>query len=331
MPAGLIISYFRAIASDCRIPATRIDRRSMSRPKVDLKDPALAALLAFLVPGLGHFYQRRVFKGLLYCVCILGTFFTGLSIGHGQVVYFQWKQPENRTYAYLCQFWVGLPALPALAQSQLRPKEAFDVDNVSEPLTQEFEGTLFESSGRDKTIIGKLSGTIELTAPNPNSPRKWVGAVTGTFKTPEGTTRPIRGKIVKGDIPEERAGLDPEVAPATQRRMFGHFVETQDDPADETVRGKLDGAIPRSLWNSFEAPLQDRPRPNDSGGDSSDLDRAHRDLGGRFELGVVYTMIAGLLNILAVYDAFEGPAYEDEEDEDQTDKSPPEPSGAPPS
>lgn len=298
----------------------------MSRPKVDLKDPALAALLAFLVPGLGHFYQRRVFKGLLYCVCILGTFFTGLSIGHGQVVYFQWKQPENRTYAYLCQFWVGLPALPALAQSQLRSKEAFDVDNVSEPLTQEFEGTLFEAAGRDKKIIGKLTGTIELKAENPKAPRDWVGVVNGTFETPEGGRRPIKGEIV----PEERAGLDPEVAPSSQRRMIGRFLERQDDPADEAVRGKLDGAVPRSLWNSFEAPLQDRARPNDSGGESSDLDRAHRELGGRFELGVVYTMIAGLLNILAVYDAYEGPAYGDEEDEEQSDKPPPEPNVSPP-
>ena len=67
------------------------------------------------------------------------------------------------------------------------------------------------------------------------------------------------------------------------------------------------------------------------GGEPSDLDRAHRELGGRFELGVVYTMIAGLLNILAVYDAYEGPAYEDEEDENETDKPPPDPNVPPPS
>jgi hypothetical protein len=194
-------------------------------------------------------------------------------------------------------------------------------------LTQEFEGTLFESIGKEKKVTGKLTGTIELQVPNPKAPRDWVGIVTGTFKAPDGSSRPIRGEIV----PEERAGLDPEVAPSRQRRMIGRFMEMRDDPADETVRGKLDGAIPRSLWNSFEAPLQDRPRPNDAGGESSDLDRAHRELGGRFELGVVYTMIAGLLNILAVYDAFEGPAYEDEEDETQTDKPPPEPNVPPPS
>ena len=36
-------------------------------------------------------------------------------------------------------------------------------------------------------------------------------------------------------------------------------------------------------------------------------------LGGRFDLGVVFTFIAGLLNVLAIYDACQGPAYEDDE------------------
>jgi hypothetical protein len=81
----------------------------------------------------------------------------------------------------------------------------------------------------------------------------------------------------------------------------------------------LDGFVPRPLWARFEAPLLD------TNGEQSDLDRAHKELGGRFELGVVYTMIAGLLNILAIYDAYEGPAYEDEEDETQSDKPPPAP------
>src|SRR6185436_18664166 len=106
----------------------------MTQPRIPLKDPMLAALLAFLVPGLGHFYQRRLFKGFLYSVCILGTFVCGMRIGHGQVVYFNWQPAENRTYAYLCQFWVGLPALPALAQAELRSPRVFDVNYVPQPL-----------------------------------------------------------------------------------------------------------------------------------------------------------------------------------------------------
>ncbi|RPI74039.1 MAG: hypothetical protein EHM42_15785, partial [Planctomycetaceae bacterium] len=108
---------------------------------VGLKNPVIAGVLAFLVPGLGHFYQGRRFKAALYCICILGTFFTGLRIGHGQVVYFQWEDPENRTYAYLCQVWSGLPALPALAQARLRSPQSFDEDVFPENLSRSFVGT----------------------------------------------------------------------------------------------------------------------------------------------------------------------------------------------
>jgi hypothetical protein len=44
----------------------------------------------------------------------------------------------------------------------------------------------------------------------------------------------------------------------------------------------------------------------------------------RFDLGTVYTVIAGLLNILAIYDAFAGPV----EAEDVIEEDGPAPSGA---
>lgn len=286
----------------------------MSRPTVNLKDPAFSALLAFLLPGLGHFYQRRIFKGVLYCVCILGTFFTGLRIGHGQVVYFQWKPAENRTYAYLCQFWVGLPALPALAQAKLRSKDSLDPNYVTRSFLSTFEGTLSEAGFGESKAIGKVKGTIELSPRQADTPRYWKGKVKGKLTTAEGT-HDIEGEM-------ERGWLESEVAPWPERRVAGQFVGHLDQQPDETY--KLEGFIPRTLWNSFEAPLQD-PRSNDLAGEPSDLDRAHKELGGRFELGVVYTMIAGLLNILAIYDAYEGPAYENDEEEEQTDKPPPSP------
>ena len=55
--------------------------------EIDLKDPRLAAFLAWLVPGLGHIYQGRTGKGILFSVCILGTFFYGMYVGGGRVVY----------------------------------------------------------------------------------------------------------------------------------------------------------------------------------------------------------------------------------------------------
>ena len=49
--------------------------------EIDLRDPWLAGLLAWLVPGAGHLYQRRTGKGLLFMICILSTYFFGLALG----------------------------------------------------------------------------------------------------------------------------------------------------------------------------------------------------------------------------------------------------------
>ena len=35
----------------------------------------------------------------------------------------------------------------------------------------------------------------------------------------------------------------------------------------------------------------------------------HRELKGYFEIATLYTMVAGLLNMLAIYDAFAGPVF----------------------
>jgi hypothetical protein len=84
--------------------------------EIDLRDPPLAALFAWLVPGAGHLYQRRTGKGLLFMICILGTYFFGLALGEGKVVYASWNQVDRR-WQYPLQLGVGLPALPALVQS----------------------------------------------------------------------------------------------------------------------------------------------------------------------------------------------------------------------
>jgi hypothetical protein len=49
------------------------------------------------------------------------------------------------------------------------------------------------------------------------------------------------------------------------------------------------------------------------------LNGLHPRLGKLVEIGTIYTTIAGLLNILAIYDAYEGPAYQEyEEPSDST-------------
>ncbi len=93
-----------------------------SEEVVVLKDPALAAFLAWLIPGLGHWYQGRRPKAVLYFLCILGTFLLGVylggdrQVGWGRTVYFSWRDNDDRL-AYLCQIGVGVPAWPALLQA----------------------------------------------------------------------------------------------------------------------------------------------------------------------------------------------------------------------
>jgi hypothetical protein len=157
-----------------------------SEPPIELKDPFVAGILAWLIPGLGHFYQGRNAKGALFSICILGTFVYGLylggssQLGWGRAVYFNFDDKEWRL-PWLCQIGVGLPTVPM---------------------------TMLQWKFRDHPIL-----------------------------------------------------------------------------------------------HGFMAP----PAPDREAGGNPSLARIQRELPHYFELGTVYTMIAGLLNILAVYDACCGP------------------------
>ncbi len=159
--------------------------------EVDLKDPKFAAFLAWLWPGAGHLYQRRIGKGVLFMGCILTTYFFGLAMGGGHVVYASFgtlggQKHQLMRYPFLCQIGVGMPAVPALAQRF--------------------------AANRGYRILGS------------------------SFMAPPGDT----------------------------------FEQRHDELAH---------------W--------------------------HEELGFYFELGSLYTMVAGLLNILVIFDAYAGPAFTD--------------------
>jgi hypothetical protein len=115
---------------------------STARPSIQVTPPEsgpLAAVLSFLVPGLGQVLQGRIGKGLLFFFCIYGLFFYGMYLGSGSItlkgrhyqvtgnVYLPDTAARNNPWGlptlmanlynrpqYIGQFWVGIVAWPAL-------------------------------------------------------------------------------------------------------------------------------------------------------------------------------------------------------------------------
>ena len=84
---------------------------------VPLKDPFTAAVLAWLVPGLGHIYQGRAAKGLLFFVLLMGTFVYGMYLGEWRTVYWTWDPERKPVLEGICRLGMGLPSLPSILQS----------------------------------------------------------------------------------------------------------------------------------------------------------------------------------------------------------------------
>jgi TM2 domain-containing membrane protein YozV len=180
---------------------------------IDLKQPELAALLAWLVPGLGHFYQGRTRKGVLFMTVVLTTFVLGLWLGNGRVVYASWRQGETRWW-FVCQAGVGVAAVPAVIQSM---------------------------------------------------------AINGPSREPFWRAGWMTPPLVDGQL--------------VSRRYAERLI--QNDPY----------IVADDFW--------DRPPYKQFRADQ--LSMWHHELGRFFELGTLYTVLAGMFNMLIIYDAWAGP------------------------
>ena len=189
---------------------------------VDLREPGKAALLAWLWPGAGHFYQRRFAKGFLFMICILSIFFFGLGLGRGRVVYASSKADDFR-WQFACQIGIGLPAAPAVLQA------------------------VKTSGGSDPMFV-----MCERFPPPPNYPADDGG-----------------GLAFQRITPENRNGYH-------GRTLKDGFMAAPQGPIFSNYRDVL------GMW--------------------------HFDYKHNFDMGTLFTMVAGLLNLLAIYDAFVGPA-----------------------
>jgi hypothetical protein len=286
----------------------------MRNTRVNLKNPLIAALLAYLIPGAGHWYQGRRFKATIYSVCILSLFIWGMILGNWQPVYSQLVYQTDRvtpqmekkvpttkfSFGYAAQFFNGAMALPALVQESRLRNEQVRIDHLDSELQSDFVGMVSDFSGRgdDLQIV---TGTMTIAPVNPSGGE----AVTGTLKASAADDKVVEYGL-GGQI---RLGREVFGSPRREIECRIVSVDGEELNIDKTLRG----TISRSFLNWYQAPC-----------DSQELDRLHGDLSRKFDIASVFTWIAGLLNLLAIWDAADGPAYgygnekpEDEEDDDE--------------
>lgn len=266
----------------------------MKDPRVPLKNPLVAAVLAFLIPGAGHWYQGRRFKATIFSVCILSLFVWGMILGNGQPVYSQQVQktshesaqlsqtvpPLKFSFGYAAQVLVGLPALPSLVQEMRFRKDQSPTDFLEADLNSDFSGMIREGNGTASAVRGQL-------ALSPVSP-EGSQTITGTLSAADESGNEIEYGL-GGTI-----SIGRRVFGSPRRELRCAIVSKN---GNET-HAELLGTVERPFHNWFQAPR-----------DSFELDRLHGDLSRLFDIASMFTWIAGLLNLLAIWDAAEGPAY----------------------
>lgn len=266
-------------------------------------------MLAFLIPGAGHLYQGRKLKAGIFFSGIMTLFFGGMILADWQPVYSQVvysTRPNSAvqidtseagfgssfSLGYAAQAAVGLPALPALLQQSRFSGDGGVVNTLTSEIDSRFSGV---ARVEDRYI--PVNGQIRLS-PGP------IGSAKGSLagQTKDGTNFEIE---VSGPV---RMG----------REVFGspHRFFMLTGISGTQIEGQsvleLQGSIDRSFLNWYQAPR-----------DNEELDRLHNKLSHLFDIGAVFTWIAGLLNVMAIWDAYEGPAYgygDEEPEEDDGDK-----------
>ena len=275
-------------------------------PTLDLRNRWLAAVLALLVPGLGHFYQRRTFKAIVYAVCILGLFFSGQALGDWKVVYLGDSDSGGRLgpggrglmkrllQGYVAQFPVGLAAWPAIPQALRYDSDGNSGRPVLDgPLDEEFRGGLWSNADADTTRRPEKSAWVTLSGRISLAPQ--AGDAKGKFVGTTADGRPVEFEV--GGLRDLGKPISANEDRTLTVDVTGtpNLPELRDRGGDRLV---LAGSIPRPFVDRYQVPLGD-------GGE----DRLTAELGGRLEIAYVFTWIAGLLNVLAIWDALDGPAY----------------------
>ena len=281
----------------------------MRDPRINFRSRELAAILAFLIPGAGHFYQGRRLKAGIYFFGILSLFFGGMILGDWQPVYSQvayaarpdlplQMQPQDApvstrySIGYAAQVLVGLPAVPSLIQQSRFSSDAGVVNTLRTSIHSDFVGGFMDGGS-----FIPVAGHVTLSPQGGGA-----GAGEGQFQGV--TTRDDEPVSVKLSGPV-KLGRPVFGSPRREFYMSG----LKGVAVGASTPTALHGTISRSFKDWYQAPR-----------DSAELDRLHSKLSQNYDIACVFTWIAGLLNLMAIWDAFEGPAYgygDEKPDEDE--------------
>jgi len=282
----------------------------MHDPRIQLKNRWMALLLAWLIPGAGHFYQGRMFKGAIYSVCILGLFLSGLAMADWSTIN---PPPVGREFTsnkvlllkYTAQSGVGLPAIYGLLQSS----RFYSEDNrdlirqIDTTQSASFEGFYLGQKPDDvwadyRSAFEARRPPVETLPDNDPNRIPAQGTITLTPQRNEfgnSIAANLTGTIddQKFDGPIGTAMLAPAIRSDSRRIVL---VNTKLGGGHGA--GTLVASIPRPVLHHVCSPLR-----------AGEEHLLHGRFGNYLELWAVCTWLAGLLNYLAMWDAFDGPAY----------------------
>ncbi len=154
----------------------------MADPRIPLKNPYVAAVLAFLFPGAGHLYQGRTFKGVLYGICIVGTFIYGMFLSDWTALYAgSPASSSGRRWGFVAQMPIGTPAIFAVVQQRRYAADSNVPQKwLDEPISAPFEGVMgFDRAEgiEESHIVGHIDLQPVMTSFGADAEGRFTGTV----------------------------------------------------------------------------------------------------------------------------------------------------------
>lgn len=103
---GSLLTSLSGVANAILMVHAHLSARTAQRPQKPASNPTLTTALAFCLPGLGHWVQRRKLRGAIVFCSLMGLFVLGTVLAEGSNL-----SRERHFFYWAGQFLVGLPAI----------------------------------------------------------------------------------------------------------------------------------------------------------------------------------------------------------------------------